>query len=218
VEDAVAVLAASKEVLSLCQALVQAACPRAMLVGDLAAAERFVAMLAECSARHGFAFSQTYARSFCGLLTVRGGDPTTGLHAPEAALGALRGIEFGVQYTAFLAGYAEGLGTADDAARGLAMIEQALARAKQNNECWCMTELLRIQGELEARRGGGRRGLLRAGAGLGAAPAGRVVGVAVSDEPRAAVACAGAERSSRHTAGQRLRPIHRGFRRVVLVR
>src|SRR5262249_58691890 len=62
---------ASNDVLSLCQVLVQAACPVAFFVGDLAVAERYVTMLIDQSARQALAFWQTYGPCFRGVLRLR---------------------------------------------------------------------------------------------------------------------------------------------------
>jgi hypothetical protein len=54
--------------LSLCDALVQAACPIALFIGDLAAAERFVAMLLDYSARHVGGCPARRGRLFKGVV------------------------------------------------------------------------------------------------------------------------------------------------------
>ncbi len=143
----------SRDALSLCQALVQAACPLALLTGDLHEAERFVTLLHDQATRHGFDFWQTWARGFRGLLLVRRGETKAGQRLLEAAIGELRGIEFGVHYTAFLAGQAEGLARAGDTDRAMAAIDEALARSERNGERWCVADLLRIRGELDLAHG-----------------------------------------------------------------
>jgi predicted ATPase/DNA-binding winged helix-turn-helix (wHTH) protein len=57
---------ASDHALSLCNALAQAACPTALFVGDLAAAEHWVAMLNEHAERHALAVWQIWARCWKG--------------------------------------------------------------------------------------------------------------------------------------------------------
>ncbi len=154
VEDIVAEALGGGDALTLCQALVQAACPLALLAGDLAAAARFVALLNDTATRHGFEFWQTWGRSFAGLLLIQRGDVAAGVPLLETAVGELRGIGFGVYYTVVLAGLAEGFGQAGETAEALAAIGQALARSEANEERWCVAELLRINGELLLRRGG----------------------------------------------------------------
>ena len=65
---------ASDHALSLCYAVAEAACPVALLVGDLAAAECFVAMLLDHSARHALALSHAWGRYLEGVLRIKRGD------------------------------------------------------------------------------------------------------------------------------------------------
>src|SRR5262249_52737704 len=77
---------ASKDVLSLCQVLVQAACPVAFFVGDLAADKRYVAMLVEHAERQALVFWQIYGRCFQGLLSIKSCDLVDGVALLGAAL------------------------------------------------------------------------------------------------------------------------------------
>src|SRR5262249_47328630 len=101
---------ASNDVLSLCQALVQAACPVAFFVGDLAAAEHYVTVLLEHSERQALVFWQAYSRCFEGLLFIKRGDVVDGLPKLGVALERLREIQFGVYYGVFLSEFADALG------------------------------------------------------------------------------------------------------------
>src|SRR5262249_33909138 len=67
--------------LSLCNVLIQAACPVALWAGDLSAAERFTAMLLERTTRHGLDVFHVYGRCFKGMLEVKRGDAEAGLLA-----------------------------------------------------------------------------------------------------------------------------------------
>jgi hypothetical protein len=144
---------AGDDVLSLCQVLVQGACPMAFFVGDLAAAERYVTLLLDHSERQALDFWQAYGRCFRGVLVIRRGEVTDGLAMLSAALEAFRGIQYGVYYGVFLAELADALGRAGRSAEGLAAIDEALARAARNDERWYLPELLRIKGELTLREG-----------------------------------------------------------------
>jgi hypothetical protein len=53
---------AIQHTLSLCNALGQAACPLAIVTGDLSAADRYATMLVHNTARHGADVWQTYGR------------------------------------------------------------------------------------------------------------------------------------------------------------
>jgi predicted ATPase len=139
---------ASDHALSLCNALAQAACPIALFVGDLAAAEHSVAMLIEHSERHSLTVWQIWGRCWKGVLLIRRGEVVTGLPLLRAALDELRGTGYVLRYTGFLGVFAEGLGGAGQAAEGLTTIEEALARSEHGEGRWCTAELLRIKGEL----------------------------------------------------------------------
>ena len=65
--------------LSLCYALGQGACPVALLVGDLEAAERYVSLLLDHAARHGLALWATMGRCFEGMIAVRRGGQAAGI-------------------------------------------------------------------------------------------------------------------------------------------
>jgi predicted ATPase len=141
------------DALSLCQVLVQAACPIGLMVGDLVAVEEFVSELIELSVRHDWHFWHAFGSCFRGVLTVHRGDLAAGPHLLEEALRGLRSIDFGVHYLYFLCEYASALGLAGDTDRGLDTIEQAIARSDRNDERWCIAEVLRIKGELLHRQG-----------------------------------------------------------------
>jgi hypothetical protein len=70
---------ASDHALSLCYALAEAACPVALFVGDLAAAEGLVAMLLDHSAKHALSLAPAWGRSLEGVLRIKGGDAVTGI-------------------------------------------------------------------------------------------------------------------------------------------
>jgi len=144
--------ATGNDVLSLCQALVQAGCSVAFLVGDLTAAERYVTMLLDWSARQALDFWRTFGRSFQGVLLLRQGNTEAGLAQLGTALGELRDIQFGVLYGVFLSEFASGLGRAGRIAEGLAAVDEALARSERNDERWYAPELLRTKGELVLRQ------------------------------------------------------------------
>ena len=128
-------------------ALAHAACPIALLTGDLAAAEHYVTMLLEHSTRHALTLWRAGGRSFQGVLVIQRGDVITGLRLLRAGFD-----EFGeagstlLQFLAFL--MAEALSRAGQNAEGLAAIDEAIARSERTEEHWAMAELLRVKGEL----------------------------------------------------------------------
>jgi hypothetical protein len=143
VEDA----RATNHATSLYQALALGAYPIALLVGDLAAAERYAAMLVNHSTRHALANWGAIGRSYQGVLVIRRGDIMTGLRLLRAGFD-----EFGkprVIVLRFIASLvAEALGRAGRIADGLAAVKEALAWIEHTDERWRIGELLRVKGEL----------------------------------------------------------------------
>ncbi len=140
--------------LSMCNTLAQGACPIALFIGDLAAAERFVAMLLDHSARHALAVWHAEGHCFKGVLFIQHGDVVIGSQHLRCALDELRKIGFVQRYPAFLGALAEGLARAGQMAEGLAAVDEALALCERDEGRWCVAELLRIKGELILSEGG----------------------------------------------------------------
>jgi predicted ATPase/DNA-binding winged helix-turn-helix (wHTH) protein len=140
--------------LSLCNALAQAACPIALLAGELSAAERFIAMLLHHAERHSLDVWHAYGRCFKGDLLLRRGDVAGGLQLLRTAVDELRQARFVQYHTAFLRALAGGFAAAGQAVRGLDAINEALAQSEPNGERWCVAELLRIKGDLVLLNGG----------------------------------------------------------------
>ncbi len=144
---------ASDHALSLCNALAQAACPVAHFVGDLAAAEHWVAMLIEHAERHALEVWQIWGRCWKGVLLIRRGEVVTGLPLLRSSLDELRRTGYVLRYTGFLGVLAEALGGAEQVGEGLVTIGEALARSEQGEGRWNMPELLRVKGELRLLEG-----------------------------------------------------------------
>jgi predicted ATPase len=144
----------ANDVLSLCQVLVQAACPVSLFVGDLARLGQFVEMLTESAERNALEFWQAWGRCFKGVLLIRRGHAHVGLTLLRAGLADLREIEYGVYYIVFLGEYAEASGLAGNVGQGLAAIDEALLRSHRNEESWYAAELMRIRGDLVLRARG----------------------------------------------------------------
>src|SRR5262249_39444604 len=139
--------------LSLCNALGQCACPISLFVGNLAAAERYVAMLLDHSARHSLPAWHASGRCFDGMLRLKQGNVVDGSNALRAALDDLSETRFETRYLHFLAALAEALCEAGEIANGRAAIDQALEQCHRNEELWYLPELLRIKGEILLREG-----------------------------------------------------------------
>jgi predicted ATPase len=139
---------------SLCLALCQAACPVALVTGDLAAAESYVAMLLDSSAAHALPIWRAGGHRFHGVLLIRNGDFDNGLQLLRTALEQPPEASFQPDFMQYLGKLAEGLGCAGQIAEGLDAIDKALARSERNEDRWCVAELLRIKGELLLLQGG----------------------------------------------------------------
>jgi predicted ATPase len=132
---------------SLCYALSQAACPIALLVGDLAAADHYVEMLFDHATRRAPLLWHAWGCCYQGLLVIKHGDVVTGLQALRDAYNELGEARFAaMRLIAFQ--MAEALGYAGQVADGLAAIEEAIARSEHTDERWLMAELLRVKAEL----------------------------------------------------------------------
>ncbi|WP_119271181.1 ATP-binding protein [Taklimakanibacter deserti] len=140
--------------MSLCNILAQAACPIALLTGDLEAAHRFIALLLATAAKNALNMWEIWGRCFHGLLLTRSGDPALGLEELRKAFSELPPARFALRYTAFLGELAEALSNAGQVAQGVAAIDKALERSRHNEELWCLAELLRIKGQIVLKEGG----------------------------------------------------------------
>jgi predicted ATPase len=140
--------------LSICLALSQAACPVALLTGDLAAAERFVAMLADSAVMHALELWRTECLCHDGILRATRGDVAAGLGMFRMAVAELLRNNTGMNHTGFLTGMVSALAGSDELAQGLAMVSDALGRCEHDHELWCMPELLRARAEFLLREEG----------------------------------------------------------------
>jgi len=149
-EGSVADARAANHAISLDLALARAACLIALFNGDLDMAGHYVEMLLDHSTRHALARWRAFACSYQAILVIRRGDLGTGLQMLRAAFddpAAARSVAF---VTSVMA---EALGSAAQVGHGLAVIEEAIARAEETEERWVMAELLRIKGELVLLQG-----------------------------------------------------------------
>ena len=131
---------------SLCFSLALAACPIALLIGDLVAAEHLVAVLLDQSTRHALARWRACGLSYQGALAVERGDVLNGLRLLQTGFEELGEDWFGSWIIALL--MAEALGRAGQIAEGLATVEKAIERSERTEGRWLIAELLRAKGEL----------------------------------------------------------------------
>ena len=134
--------------LTLSSALGQGACPIALFVGDLDAAERFGALLLEHSERHALHLWHAWARCFMGVVQVKRGNLANGLPALQAELAKIGEEIILPRYLLLLGELAVCLGEAGRTTQALNAVETAIARCEKNDELWCIAELNRVKGEL----------------------------------------------------------------------
>ena len=149
VEDA----RAANHAISLCYALFLGACPIALSVGDLVAAEHYVSMLLDHSTRFALTFWAARGRSYQGALAIKRGDVNTGLPLLSAGsdeLGEARSAVFGLIELMM----PEALGRTGQIAEGLAAIQEAINHSENTEERWMIAEMFRIKGELLLLQGG----------------------------------------------------------------
>jgi predicted ATPase/DNA-binding winged helix-turn-helix (wHTH) protein len=146
-ETSIADARAANHANSLGYALSQAACPIALWVGDLVAAEDYVEMLLDHATRSALALWHAWGRCHHGMLVSRRGDVVAGLRLLRDGYDELGEARFaGLRLIAFQ--MAEYLGCAGQIADGLAVIDEAIHRSEHTDEHWQIAELRRVKGEL----------------------------------------------------------------------
>ena len=132
---------------TLCYALALAACPIALFAGDLTAAEHYVGLLRDHSARHTLARWHAWGRSYQGVLGIKRGDIDTGSRLLRAGLFEEAGDRFStLRLMAFQ--MAEVLARAGRIGEGLAASQEVIGPLEPYAESWRTAELLRVKGEL----------------------------------------------------------------------
>jgi len=142
-ESSVAEARATDHAITLGLALARAACPIALLIGDLSAAEHYVQMLLDHSTRYALARWRAFAHGYRGVLLIRHRDLGDGLRLLRASFD-----EPGSGGAVFTSVMAEALGRAGQIVERLAAIEKAIVHSNRSEERWAFAELLRIKGEL----------------------------------------------------------------------
>jgi predicted ATPase len=153
VESTVTDALALNHELSIGNTLAQAACPVSLLAGDLAAADRFITMFVGHTRRSALDVWHSYARCFGGMLLIRRGELAEGLKLLQTGVSELRGARFTQYKSAFLIALAEGFGAVGRLREAANAISEAMEDSESSQERWCLPELLRVRGELEARQG-----------------------------------------------------------------
>ncbi len=134
--------------MSLALALAQGACPVTLLSGDFAAAERFIGLLLEHTARHPLDLWHAWGACFGAMLLIARGSTDEGLRTLYSVLDELPPGAFFGHYAGIHATLAEALGRVGAIAKGHSTIDDALRRSERDEERWYMAEFMRIKGEL----------------------------------------------------------------------
>jgi hypothetical protein len=148
IKDTVAYALAIDHRLSLANVLAEAACPVALLAGDLDLADRYILMLHEQTSAQALDVWNTYAECFRGESLLGRGAHADGLAALQSGLNRLRRGGFLLFDSAYLAAIARGFLAMGHPSDGIAGVERALAQCESSGEGWYLPELLRLQGEL----------------------------------------------------------------------
>jgi predicted ATPase len=147
-EDLVDYARAKDHTLSLLYALLFAACPIALYVGDLTSADHHVRLAFDLAARHPLEVWNDLAQCFEGAVLIKRGDHAGGSQLLQSALERLPQPTLHHHISLLHAELAAGLGGGGQIAEGLGVVDEALARAERTEAAWCLAELLRTKGEL----------------------------------------------------------------------
>jgi predicted ATPase len=142
------------QALTFCSVLGQAACPIALLAGDLEAAERYGVMLLAHTGQHQIRLWNIWANCFNGLVTARRGDIVGGLRIMRDGLEQAGDARLLPRFLILQGEQALYLGRTGEVELALERVDQMLARSAAREEGWYVAELLRIKGELMLARGG----------------------------------------------------------------
>jgi len=138
---------------STCLAVADGACLVAVWIGDVAASDRFAAMLADYAERHTLGVWRTYSSAMRGRVLAQNGGAPEGIALLRAALHDLRDTPHDIRFQLYLVWLAEALWIAGEFNDSLNAIDQTLERAERTEERWYLPELLRIRGELLIQQG-----------------------------------------------------------------
>lgn len=154
VEETVAYTMSIGHELSLTNVLAEAACPIAILEGDVALAAEYIGLLAEHTKSLSLDVWSAYARCFNADLAYREGRPEDCLAELCPAMAVLEKAGFTLFKSAFKALEAQALGSLDRLTEAHAVIDAALLDGQNSGERWCRPELLRVKGQLTLRTEG----------------------------------------------------------------
>ena len=153
-ELAVACLAearAGNNKLTFCFILGMAVGPVTLTNGDMAGAERSVAMLIESATRQSFTQYVDVGRGLEALLMIERGEFAAASAQLRAILDTREKAGWRISHPDLAGALAISLAGRGQLDEALVTLEQGLASAEQGDVRWCVPELLRIKGELLLR-------------------------------------------------------------------
>jgi tetratricopeptide (TPR) repeat protein len=134
--------------LILLYALIEAACPIAIVVKDIDAAAKYVKLYTDVSRELDLSFWSTLGRCLEGVLRIRQGDFDDGVYTLRASLAACDEVGGTSRYPSYLGALSEGLAGLGRTNEARLTLEQALDRAERDGEEWCIPDLLCLKGKL----------------------------------------------------------------------
>jgi tetratricopeptide (TPR) repeat protein len=152
-EDTISNITAIDHALTLVHVLTVAACPIALLVGDLEAARRYNQRLRALTEPRVLDIFYSYCLCFDADLMIRCGKIEGGLKSLEAPMRELRQSGFNQGLVFFLMTRARGLLAVHRAAEAATSMAEALSVCERTGEAWCLPEVLRLQGEVTLAQG-----------------------------------------------------------------
>jgi predicted ATPase/DNA-binding winged helix-turn-helix (wHTH) protein len=148
IQETVAYAQAIDHRLSLANVLAEAACPVALLAGDLDLADYYIVLLREQTRAQALDVWNTYAECFHGESLLGRGAHAEGLAALQSGLHRLRRGGFLLFESAYLAALARGYLATGHVSGGIACVDRALKNCEASGEGWYVPELFRLRGEL----------------------------------------------------------------------
>jgi predicted ATPase len=149
IESSVEAAGSLHHALTFAHVLSDAACPIALMAGDLDLAERYTAMLHEQTKDHALDVWNTYAVGFTGEIMIRRGEVAMGLDRLRRAIETLAQAGFVLYQTSFMAALAQGLAASAKLTGALATIDETIGQCGRTGEAWLLAELHRIRGEVQ---------------------------------------------------------------------
>lgn len=148
IEENVAEALTLNHTFSLCNVLTQAACPVALLAGELDTAQRYVDLLHEHTEARALDIWYMYAVCFDAALEIERGGVELGLARLQPAMEKIHRSGFEHYRTSFLMMRASSYLLLDRGADASADIEEAMEICRRTGERWCLPELHRMRGEI----------------------------------------------------------------------